>query len=60
MLKKSLDKSKINKDNPFIEIQRKYFAWLKEKPTGKFILEITINQGGIQGRPKTIISELLK
>ena len=57
MLKKNLDKSKKSKDNPFIEVQKRFSEWIESRPTGKFSVEVNVNQGGIRDKLKIIISE---
>ena len=36
----------------FVEAKRQFEEWLRDKATGEFSLTITVNQGGITGRPK--------
>jgi hypothetical protein len=31
--------------------------WMDKKPSGVFIIQITVNQGGIRGQPKITITE---
>lgn len=34
-----------------------FIRWLESKPSGELIIKVNINQGGIRGRPKIIITE---
>lgn len=36
----------------FKRILERFKNWLEGKPTGKFIIEFNINNGGIRGKPK--------
>jgi len=53
----NLDENKL--DILFIDIVKRFKDWLNKKATGKFIIEININQGGIIGTPKITITENL-
>ena len=44
-------------DRLFDEIRNRFVTWLNKKATGKFVIEININQGGIIGKPKITITE---
>jgi len=41
----------------FNDVKMRFIKWLEKKPTGSFIVEITVNNGGIRGKPKISITE---
>ena len=41
----------------FSNIIKRFKTWMNKTPTGKFVIEININQGGIIGKPKVTITE---
>lgn len=41
----------------FQRVEQRFMAWLLNKPTGKFSVEIPVNQGGIRERPDVGIKE---
>ena len=34
-----------------------FIKWLSSKPTGQFVIQVNLNQGGIRGKPKITITE---
>ena len=34
-----------------------FIKWLNSKPTGQFVIQINLNQGGVIGKPKIIITD---
>jgi len=40
------------------KIAKKLTEWLEKKPTGRFIVKIEINQGGIRGKKVGIIEDI--
>ena len=34
-----------------------FTKWLKSKPTGQFVIQINLNQGGVIGKPKVTITD---
>lgn len=50
-----LDKKMV--DILFSNIIKRFKTWMNKTPTGKFVIEININQGGIIGKPKVTITE---
>jgi hypothetical protein len=36
----------------FKKIVKRLEDWLEKKPTGRFTIEINVNQGGVRGKPK--------
>lgn len=41
----------------FANMLKRFKKWLEKAPTGKFIVEINVNQGGLRGKPKVSITE---
>lgn len=41
------------------KIIKRVNAWLESKPTGKVVIEINVNQGGVRGKPKISITDEL-
>lgn len=41
----------------FTDFQERFTEWLKHKPTGKFSIEIPVNEGGMRGKPEIGIRE---
>lgn len=52
-----MDKTQKTVDKMFHGFQQKFTDWLKDKPTGKFSIEIPVNEGGVRGKPETVIRE---
>lgn len=44
-------------DNLFIKIIKRFKDWLRGKPTGQFVIEINVNQGGVRGIPKISVTD---
>ena len=36
------------------DIEEEFTKWIKDKPTGKFSVDVNVNQGGIRDREVTI------
>ena len=34
-----------------------FIKWLSSKPTGQFVIQVNLNQGGVIGKPKIIITD---
>ena len=48
---------KQNINNLFVDIQAKLCQWLEKRPTGQFSVNLSINEGGLRGRPEIVIKE---
>ena len=44
-------------DKLFEKMLRRFKEWVEKKPTGKFIIEINVNEGGVRGKPKVSMTE---
>ena len=36
----------------FRNAQQRFLAWLEHKPTGKFSMDIPVNEGGVRDKPE--------
>ena len=43
----------------FVEFKAIFLEWLESRPTGEFVVNIPVNQGGLRDKPKVTRTETI-